>query len=151
MPMNDKELLSTERNKLELINNRFFELLEERRNCVSNITSHKIKLNNYSSEMGLFDVSREKELFARLKDSIKGLSLKELFAFSLIIESQVNNKADYPKWSEKIHLFDSQSIDLSVKLHYQINPVLLFFYNSNLFKELNFTKSFRELLVPFLN
>jgi hypothetical protein len=97
------------------------------------------ELKNGSGRYSHFDPEREKALFERLKDEVKGLTLKELLAFSLIMEDQAMAMApgSYPTWSSGIHLTEP-----STELFAMINPLLLKTSHPDLFSRLKLNPNF---------
>ena len=76
--------LAQYREALLQLNSEFFLMISERRSISLKVQELKDGSGRYSH----FDPEREKALFERLKDEVKGLTLKELLAFSLIMEDQ---------------------------------------------------------------
>jgi chorismate mutase len=126
------------REALLQLNTQFFFLMEERRNLSLRIQ----ELKEPSGRFSHFDPEREKEVFEILKPETKKVSLKELLAFSLIMEDQALSMApgSYPTWSQGIHL-QEHSRDLFT----MINPLLLKITHPELFSRLHLTSEFSFL------
>ncbi|HXH75692.1 MAG TPA: hypothetical protein VNJ08_12035 [Bacteriovoracaceae bacterium] len=123
------------REALAQVNSEFFLTVKERRSLCIKIQEFKVVEGRYSS----FDPAREKELFSLQKDQLKALSLKELLAFSIIMEDQAQALAPggYPSWSQFIHLATPQK-----EIFEMINPLLLKIRSPELFSKLNLTSEF---------
>jgi len=123
------------REALAQINSEFFLLLKERRALCLKVQELKNPSHNYQH----YDPEREKVLFLQLSPDLKNLSIKELLAFSLIMEDQAMAMApgSYPAWSQKIHL-----ITKSDEIHHQINPLLLKLSKPIIFQKLQLTPEF---------
>lgn len=130
--------LSQYREALLQLNSEFFLMLSERRSVSLKIQELKGSAGRYSH----FDPEREKALFEQMKEELKGPSLKELLAFSLIMEDQAMAMApgSYPTWSSQIHLTQP-----SKELYAQINPLLLKTSHPDLFSRLNLNPDFSFL------
>ncbi|MCT4640777.1 MAG: hypothetical protein N4A33_00665 [Bacteriovoracaceae bacterium] len=127
--------LEQRRSELEDIGIQLFSLLENRKLLVSQIQ----ELKDVSSS---FDVNREKVLFSNQKSKLLKLSLQELLAYSLIIESHAYSfNGTYPKWSEQVHLASqNQTIES------RINPVLLALYDKKRYDSLQLNEEFSSKL-----
>jgi chorismate mutase len=129
------------REALAQLNSEFFLTIAERRNLCVKIQSFKESKGRYSH----FDPEREKEIFGLFHAQLKKVSIKELLAFSLIMEDQAMAMAPgaYPSWSQKIHLVNPKG-----ELFEMINPLILkeaypeFFNRLALSVEFNFLKDF---------
>lgn len=123
------------REALFQLNSEFFLLLSERRALSLQVQ----ELKNVSGRYCHFDPEREKLLFSKMKEEIKGLTLKELLAFSLIMEDQAMAMApgSYPAWSGSIHL-----TEVSHEIYAMINPMLLKATHPDLFTRLKFNPDF---------
>jgi chorismate mutase len=133
----ESELAAYRRDLLEL-NREFFDLLDDRR-----VICHKIQaLKPWVGTFAHFDPHREKELFALLESRLHELGLKELLAFSLIIEEHALalRAGSYPLWSEKIHLLET-----SEDLFQMINPLLLKSIRPEFFSKLVLSSDFSFL------
>jgi len=130
--------LAQYREALLQLNSEFFLILAERRLASLKVQEMKIGSGMYSN----FDPEREKILFNKMKDEMKGLSIKELLAFSLIMEDQAMAMApgSYPTWSNGIHLTAS-----SKDLYAMINPLLLKANRPELFGRLSLNPDFSFL------
>lgn len=126
------------REALAQVNSEFFLNVKERRALCIRIQEFKVIEGRFSS----YDPAREKELFLLQKDQIKELTLKELLAFSLIMEDQAMAMApgSYPAWSQFIHLVapNKETIEM-------INPLLLKLRSSELFSKLPLSTEFSFL------
>lgn len=119
--------------KLLNLNIELFELMSKRTQYV-----HKIQEQKLSENLKVFDPKREVLLFAKIQIDLKKLTLKQLFAFSLIIENDASTFcSSYPFWSERVHILNA-----SGKLIEQINPILLKAYDTRLFSELSLKLDF---------
>ncbi|MGK0367342.1 MAG: chorismate mutase [Thermoproteota archaeon] len=129
-------MLSSLRLQLDTLTQNYFSLLSERSELVSNIQNLKPKNLN-------FDCERESLMFNHFSTHIKKLNLKELFSYSLMIESHAQStiKSNYPEWSNRIHLKRSSCL-----LQEQINPILLRVWNEESYQELLFTDEWELLL-----
>lgn len=130
--------LSQYREALLQLNSEFFLMLSERRSVSLKIQEMKSSSGRYSH----FDPEREKVLFEHMKEELKGPSIKELLAFSLIMEDQAMAMApgSYPTWSNQTHLTEA-----SKELYAQINPLLLKISHPELFSRLNLNPEFTFL------
>jgi chorismate mutase len=130
--------LSQYREALLQLNSEFFLLLAERRSVSVKIQSLKESSGRFSH----FDPEREKELFSQMSAEIKPLSIKELLAFSLIMEDQAMAMApgSYPNWSAGIHLQEP-----SKELFAMVNPILLKTTHPDLFARLSLGHEFSFL------
>lgn len=128
--------LSKLRSQLAQLNTELFNLIKEREQLTRQVQAAKgAGLNSH------YDAQREKQLFTHHKSSFDQLSLRELAAFSLIMESQAGAPALYPAWSEGIHL-----VGPSRGLESLINPLLLKMGHPELFKTLKLKTDFSFLL-----
>lgn len=130
--------LSLYRETLLQLNTQFFLILSERR-----LLSLKIQeLKESGGRFSHFDPDREKGLFNQLKEEIKGLSVKELLAFSLIMEDQAMAMApgSYPAWSNGLHLSGPGD-----DLYHMINPLMLKVARPELFSRLVLSSEFSFL------
>jgi hypothetical protein len=113
-------------------------IVAERRNLSLKIQ----ELKKGSGRFSHFDPEREVLVFELMKSDLIELSIKELFAFSLIMEDQAMALApgSYPQWSKGIHL-------LSPELNpaHQVNPILLKITHPDLFSRLDLVEDFRFL------
>jgi chorismate mutase len=123
------------REALAQLNSELFLTIIERRSLCIKIQEFKETGGRFSS----YDPTREKEVFTLHVDEIKKLTLKELLAFSLLMEDQAQAYApgSYPSWSQCTHLIHSQK-----ELIEMINPLLLKFRSLELFSKLNLSSEF---------
>ncbi|MBA2406170.1 MAG: chorismate mutase [Bdellovibrionales bacterium] len=137
-PSSRESNLSQYREALLQLNSEFFLMLSERRALSLKVQETKSGTGRYSH----FDPEREKVLFDKLKNEMKGLSIKELLAFSLIMEDQAMAMApgSYPTWSSGIHL-----TEVSRELYGMLNPLLLKSSHPELFARLNLNAEFSFL------
>lgn len=126
------------REALAQLNSELFLTLKERRAIVLKIFEQKQVSGPYPH----YDPEREKEVIALLKEEMKNISLKELLAFSLIMEDQAQSMApgSYPSWSQGIHLakFDKE-------IHEMINPLILKIAHPHFFEKLALSPDFAFL------
>ena len=122
------------RESLENVNNSLFKLFKQRRELVEAIQSLK---SSPGDMWAAYDSVREKDLFKRLEAKLRALDLKELLAFSLLMEGHAKSPQNYPAWSEGVHLSGS-----SQEVHHQINPLLLKTVRPDLFESLSLRPSF---------
>lgn len=110
-------------------------MLSERRAVALRIQELKENTGRYSH----YDPEREFELFKSLENELKDLSLKELLAFSLIMEDQATAMApgSYPSWSQFSHLGEP-----SKDLAGMVNPLLLKVSHPELFSRLKLASDF---------
>jgi chorismate mutase len=117
------------REALAQTNSEFFMNLKERRALCVKIQDFKEQGGRYSH----YDPEREKALFTQLSIELKELSLKELLAFSLVMEDQAMAMApgSYPTWSQHSHLTEQKK-----EMYEMINPLLLKTSKPDLFSKL---------------
>lgn len=127
------------RKQLELVNTSIFKLIDHRRQLVSQIQVIKNSTKH-------FDVQREFAYFSQLE--ISDYSFNQLFIFSLMIEEHAiaGVEGSYPRWSQKEHLSCATN-----DLFEQVNPILLYFWDPQLFKRLDFTEEYQSLFNDVLN
>lgn len=116
------------------INSELFELLQRRRDVVDQIQSLKPMA---PAGWASFDAQREADFFQSMHDELMALSMKELLAFSLIMESHAGSPARYPAWSEGVHLLEIPAQDF-----HRINPLLLKEVHPEVVKGLRLRPSF---------
>jgi chorismate mutase len=129
------------REALAQLNSEFFLTIAERRNLTVKIQEFKEAKGRYSH----YDPDREKEVFANIQPQLKNCSIKELVAFSLIMEDHAMAMApgSYPTWSQFTHLSNPKK-----ELYEMINPLMLkisrpdFFARLALSQEFSFLKDF---------
>lgn len=120
------------RESLELVNSDLFSLLNKRKSIVHNI--QKLKQTNLC-----FDYDRELELFKKNTNLLKDLSDKELYIYSLIIESHAESyNGNYPSWSSYEHL-ETPSTDVLDGT----NPLLLALFSKKRYASLNIKSRFQ--------
>ena len=124
------------RSQLAQLNTQLFEIIKER----SKLT-HQLQRAKGEALTTHYDAQREKQLFSEHKSAFDQLSLRELAAFSLIMESQAGAPVLYPAWSEGIHLVGANG-----GLESLINPLLLKTSQPELFKRLKLKTDFSFLL-----
>ncbi len=127
--------LAQYREALAQTNSEFFLLLAERRTLSLKIQELKTGYGRYAH----YDPERELLIFTQMRASLTELSLKELLAFSLIMEDQAMALApgSYPSWSQGSHL-----TELSKEIWSMINPLLLKISHHELFTRLHLTSEF---------
>jgi chorismate mutase len=129
------------REALAQLNSEFFLSIAERRSITVKIQEFKEAKGRYSH----YDPDREKDVFTLLQAQLKTCSIKELLAFSLIMEDQAMAMApgSYPTWSQFTHLSNPKR-----ELYEMINPLMLkvsrpdFFTRLTLSQEFSFLKDF---------
>jgi chorismate mutase len=140
-PLSRESELALLRESLSKVNEQFFLTIQERRSLTLKIQHFKDSTGSYP----FYAPKHEKKIFLYFRDQLKKLSIKELLAFSLIMEDQAQAfiPSAYPIWSERIHLTSS-----SQNLFEMINPLILkmihpdFFYRLELSEEFSFLKDF---------
>jgi chorismate mutase len=132
----DQIKLKNLREKLGQINKSFFQILTERKNVVDEII--KLKKNSLTLDQ-IYDPAQERNLFNEMKDELSKLTLEELLAFSLIMESQAGEH--YPKFSKLEHWNFTSDLNMTLlsPTLLQLNPQLLFYYLGD--KYLKFIKN----------
>ena len=129
------------RESLAQLNSELFLTIRERRSVTLKIQDYKDSSGRYP----YYDPDQEKIIFHHFLEQLKKFSLKELLAFSLIMEDQAMALApgSYPEWSQSTHLQV-----LSGNLYEMINPSMLkvthpdFFNRLALSGEFSFLKDF---------
>lgn len=131
--------LSQFREEMAQLNSEFFLLLSERRKISVRIQQLK---NGETGKYSHYDPERERELFKQFESSLKELTIKELLAFSLIMEDQACAMAPgaYPSWSTGTHLLESER-----DLFQMMNPMLLKVSHLDLFLKLHLSQDFSFL------
>lgn len=137
-PSSRESNLAQLREALAQLNSEFLLTVSERRSLCLKIQEYKDNEGRYSH----YDPNREKEVFQLLRPHFRDLSLKELLAFSLIMEDQAMAMApgSYPSWSQMIHVQEGKR-DLSE----MINPLLLKMSHPELFSKLKLSTDFTFL------
>lgn len=128
------------REALAQMNSEFFLTLSERRALTLKI--QELKKPNTLTRYAHFDPEREKEIFTSLKSQLSQLSIKELLAFSLVMEDQATAMApgSYPGWSNFVHIMQPKR-----ELYEMINPQLLKIARTDFFNRLTLSPEFSFL------
>lgn len=115
----------------------FFTLAERRKLCIA-IQEIKSPGGRFSH----YDPDREKVVFTNFKQQLATLSMRELLAFSLVMEDHALAMApgSYPTWSRQYHL-NTQGKEL----HEMINPLMLKVSHPDMFSRLDLTAEFHFL------
>ncbi len=123
------------REVLAQANSELFLLLSERRKICVRVQEFKNPRQGYSH----YDPQREKLVFDRFLTELKSLSLRELLAFSLVMEDQAQAFApgSYPSWSMKSHLREA-----SYEVFEMINPLILKLAHPEIFSRLKLSSEF---------
>ncbi len=129
------------REALAQLNSEFFLTISERRGLTVKIQEFKEEKGRYSH----YVPERERDVFSLLQAQLKTCSIKELLAFSLIMEDHAMAMApgSYPTWSQFTHLSNPKK-----ELYEMINPMMLkiarpdFFARLTLSQEFGFLKDF---------
>lgn len=126
------------REALAQLNSELFLTIGERRSLCVKIQEFKESKGRYSH----YDPEREKEVFVLFQTQLKECSLKELLAFSLIMEDHAMAMApgSYPAWSQLGHLQEPKR-----ELYEMINPLMLKISRPDFFARLNLTAEFSFL------
>lgn len=126
------------RETLAQLNSEFFLTIGERRAITIKIQQSKTPIGRYSH----YDPEREREIFTQFQTELKNCSMKELLAFSLIMEDHAMAMApgSYPSWSQFTHLLHPQR-----ELYEMVNPFLLKLSHPDLFKMLTLSIEFSFL------
>lgn len=140
-PLSQESNLRDLRDQLREKNELFFSTLSERKLIGQKIQDLKSeRVGQYSH----YCPRREKEIFGEMKNSLALLSLRELLAFSLIMEehadSSVRGGNCYPIWSSQIHLLKKEE-----EIFFLINPLLLKLLHQHLFFRLQLKSDFTFL------
>lgn len=137
-PSSRESNLAQFRESLLQLNTQLCMIVSERR-----FVSQRIQdLKGDSGRYARFDPEREKVIFEQLKEHLSELTIKELLAFSLIMEDQAMAMApgSYPSWSTYVHLASP------VKEPYgQINPLLIKVTHPEIFSRLALASEFSFL------
>jgi chorismate mutase len=120
------------------VNTQILQLIVDRRNACLRIQ----ELKGESGRFSHYDPDRELVVFNHLQDDLKTLSIKELLAFSLVMEDQAMAMApgSYPTWSLGSHLTEPAKDFFGM-----INPLLLKTTHPNLFNRLSLNSEFAFL------
>ncbi len=126
------------RESLAQANSELFLTIQERRKICVKVQEFKEHKGRYSH----YDPEREKQVFEQFKSEMKDLSLKELLAFSLIMEDQAQAFAPgaYPTWSQKSHLKDLRN-----EIYEMINPLMLKISRPEMYAKLQLNSDFEFL------
>lgn len=126
------------REALAQSNSEFFLTIKERRSIGLKIQELKDGQGRYSN----YDPERELEMFTLIKEELKKHSLRELLAFSLVMEDQAQTFAPgaYPNWSQRIHLIDPKN-----EMVEMMNPLLIKVSHPELFSKLKLASDFAFL------
>lgn len=137
-PSSRESDLAQLREALAQLNSEFFLTLSERRNLTVRIQELKGNSGRYSH----YDPDREKVVFENIKTQLKTLTIKELLAFSLVMEDHAMAMApgSYPTWSNRTHINQPRN-----ELFEMINPLLLKTCLPKFFSELTLTQDFSFL------
>lgn len=125
------------RSELDGINQQLIDLVKVRRNVVTQIQKQKPR---HGGSFASYDSEREWSLFVRLKPQLEQLTLKELLAFSLLMEEQAGAPVRYPEWSETIHLVSNANA-----IEHRLNPLLVKLLWPAQFEALNLSAQFSFL------
>jgi chorismate mutase len=130
--------LSQLRERLAQLNSELFLTLGERRTLCLQIQNEKDSSGRYAH----YDPERERDLFGQFQNEIKELSLKELLAFSLIMEDHAMAMApgSYPSWSQCCHVANPKK-----ELAEMINPLMLKISHPNLYQRITLNAEFSFL------
>jgi chorismate mutase len=137
-PLSRASDLAQLREALAQLNSEFFLTIKDRRGITLKIQEFKESTGRYSH----FDPDREKEMFTLFQEQLKHLSLKELLAFSLVMEDHAMAMApgSYPSWSDSLHIQSPGR-----EFHEMINPLMLRFARPELFNRLVLSQEFSFL------
>lgn len=127
--------LFTLRLELENLNENILKLFHERKTISGNI--QKVKSDTGSKT---FDPAREIQLFKVLAPELSKLSLKELFAFSLLMEDHAGSA--YPAWSDGVQYQQGSAS----KERPGINPLLLLLFHPEKIKVDTLKNEYRNLI-----
>ena len=132
------ENLAGLRDQLKDLTEKHFLIIKNRKELVTKIQNTKSKNKLFFA----FDPIQEKKLFESQKDNLINLSIRELLAYSLILEehASVEEKA-YPQWSKGEHLTDHNQGLLAC-----INPILLAVIHKDKYDELPLSEQFKTIL-----
>src|SRR5690606_27827194 len=134
-PSSRESDLAQLREALLQLNSEFFLTVAERRKICVKIQELKGEAGRFSH----FDPERETEVFTLFSQPLKSISIKELLAFSLIMEDQAMAMApgSYPSWSNGSHLESRTN-----ELYEMINPLILKVCRPELFNRLKLSGEF---------
>lgn len=134
-PSSRESDLAQLREALAHLNSEYFLTVAERRKLCVRIQEYKGTSGRFSH----FDPEREKSIFELFTPQLKSISIKELLAFSLIMEDQAMAMApgSYPNWSNGIHLETREN-----EMYEMINPLILKVCRPELFGRLKLSGEF---------
>lgn len=137
-PSSRESELTQLREALAHLNSEYFLTIAERRYLCVKIQEFK----EFKGRFAHYDPEREKEIFGLLQIQLKNITMKELLAFSLIMEDHAMAMApgSYPTWSTKVHL-----VNPSAELFEMINPLMLKISHPELFNRLSLSPEFTFL------
>lgn len=137
-PLSRASDLDQLREALLQANSEFFFTLSERRKLCIAIQEVKGATGRFSH----YDPEREKIVFAQFKQQLTLISLRELLAFSLVMEDHALAMApgSYPAWSQRYHLSSPPK-----DLHEMINPLMLKASHPDMFARLDLVPEFHFL------
>jgi chorismate mutase len=137
-PSSRESELSQLREALAQSNSELLLTISDRRKLCLRIQGLKEKLTSYSH----YVPEQEKKVFEQFASQMKDLTMKELLAFSLIMEDQAQALApgSYPNWSARIHLSAAEP-----DLYEMINPLLLKKTHQEIFNRLKLQPDFSFL------
>lgn len=137
-PSSRESDLSQLREALAQLNSEYFLTIKERRNLCVKIQEFKETKGRYSH----YDPERERDIFQLFTAQLKASSLKELLAFSLIMEDQAMAMApgSYPTWSQFSHLANPKK-----ELYEMVNPLILKISHPDFFNRLTLSAEFAFL------
>lgn len=135
LPSSQEFKLADLRGRLSEVNFKLFLTLDERKILCQQIQDLKPKTGPFSH----YDPQREGQIFQEQQDQLKKLSLRELLAFSLMMEEHAQGQQpnSYPAWSTGNHLKVQ-----SGQLLTMINPLLLKFARPDDFIKLQLNSHF---------
>jgi chorismate mutase len=119
-------------------NSELFITLSERRKLCIAIQEVKGATGRFSH----YDPEREKSVFEHFKSQLTALSIRELLAFSLVMEDHALAMApgSYPYWSQRYHLTSAPK-----EIHEMVNPLMLKISHPDMFARLELTPEFHFL------
>lgn len=85
-----------------------------------------------------------------MKEDLSSLSMRELLSISLLIEDHANPNGSsiYPEWSALVHIDESKRV---ISQTYQINPLLLYTVDRDLFNTIPLSSKFRSILSSLID
>lgn len=126
----DQLRVSLKNSSIELIH-----AINKRHELADQIQTYKI-----NKGMNLFDPEQEWQVFSSLSADLSKLSMTELYAFSVIAQSQATAHGQYPQWSCGEHLQQSPE-----NLYERTNPILLSQLKPDLILNLKFNHSYEQI------